>query len=332
MALYVFLALLALAVALKPEQKETARVEENKSRPSTALSSSELHEAEVSSNGMATFHRSLSQTKEIQATHNEARADSGSNTVNQTIGVMRAASTNSAGMAAIHGNTIFMRLHERPDIQVQHEILLNSTSSDMPAKSKIVAALLSFTGLGCCGIDRCYMNEPFLGIAKGLTLGGLGVWAIIDWFVIMLNCLSRDDSIASLSFQAQWNADTIETGHTLGVISAVLSSCLWCCLCSAMCFIRSWAAATKNKPKPGRRSFSGPASAPKMSPKPRKASEVKKIDEKAEDPTSLVPPAAEEVKNDGAEKAEADQKDAAGAETNEAETAGAEKADADTKT
>ena len=39
--------------------------------------------------------------------------------------------------------------------------------------------------LGCYGVDRFMLGETGLGVAKLLTCGGCGVWAIIDWFTIM---------------------------------------------------------------------------------------------------------------------------------------------------
>ena len=39
--------------------------------------------------------------------------------------------------------------------------------------------------VGHLGIDRFLLGDVGMGIAKLLTCGGLGVWTIIDWFIVM---------------------------------------------------------------------------------------------------------------------------------------------------
>ncbi len=51
-------------------------------------------------------------------------------------------------------------------------------------KDPTTALIISLLG-GQLGIDRFYIGDTGLGIAKLLTCGGFIIWAIIDWFLIM---------------------------------------------------------------------------------------------------------------------------------------------------
>lgn len=48
-------------------------------------------------------------------------------------------------------------------------------------KSPTVGFLCAFFG-GGLGIDRFWLGEVGLGIAKVLTCAGVGIWGIVDWF------------------------------------------------------------------------------------------------------------------------------------------------------
>lgn len=64
--------------------------------------------------------------------------------------------------------------------------MMQTTPSDLANYStKDQASAFLFSAfLGSYGIDRFYVGQTGLGIAKLLTCGGVGVWALIDTFII----------------------------------------------------------------------------------------------------------------------------------------------------
>tara|TARA_B110000240_G_C13381316_1_gene402656 strand:- start:456 stop:794 length:339 start_codon:yes stop_codon:yes gene_type:complete len=58
-----------------------------------------------------------------------------------------------------------------------------SVLSTIQYKDPTVSLIVSILA-GSLGIDRFLIGDTGLGIGKLLTCGGLGIWAIVDWFQI----------------------------------------------------------------------------------------------------------------------------------------------------
>jgi TM2 domain-containing membrane protein YozV len=63
-------------------------------------------------------------------------------------------------------------------------------------KDPTISLVISIVG-GTLGIDRFYLGDTGLGIIKLLTCGGLGIWTIIDWFLIMN--ITRDKNLVEIN-------------------------------------------------------------------------------------------------------------------------------------
>ena len=59
-------------------------------------------------------------------------------------------------------------------------------------KSNTVALLLCFF-LGVLGVHRFYVGKIGTGILQLLTLGGLGIWALIDMIMMILQKFTDGD-------------------------------------------------------------------------------------------------------------------------------------------
>ncbi len=62
----------------------------------------------------------------------------------------------------------------------------------MARRDQAVTFLLSYF-LGVFGVDRFYMGQVGLGIAKLLTGGGCGLWALIDYILVGMGSMRDGD-------------------------------------------------------------------------------------------------------------------------------------------
>lgn len=84
--------------------------------------------------------------------------------------------TNAKFFSPGHVNFIRERLLAADDSKWA---LINSVDLKDPTTVLIVSILV-----GNLGIDRFMIGDTGLGVAKLLTCGGLGIWGIVDWFLI----------------------------------------------------------------------------------------------------------------------------------------------------
>ncbi|NQX82979.1 MAG: TM2 domain-containing protein [Flavobacteriaceae bacterium] len=82
------------------------------------------------------------------------------------------------------------KMFESSQISVVRDVLLGMDESkwvmiqSIDYKDPTTSILISIFA-GGLGIDRFYIGQTGLGIAKLLTCGGLGIWALVDLFLIM---------------------------------------------------------------------------------------------------------------------------------------------------
>jgi membrane protein YdbS with pleckstrin-like domain len=63
-----------------------------------------------------------------------------------------------------------------------------------PTIDSTLAVFLEGCGFGALGFTYIAARRPALAMLKLLSAGGLGVWALVDWWVIMLAALDMEST------------------------------------------------------------------------------------------------------------------------------------------
>lgn len=92
--------------------------------------------------------------------------------------------------AEVAENDVFCRVCGHA-LKEGHE---RGTTHPVSPKSRLVAAILAWY-LGVFGVHRFYAGRIVSGIFMILTLGGLGLWALVDAIVILCGEFNDSDGL-----------------------------------------------------------------------------------------------------------------------------------------
>ena len=83
-------------------------------------------------------------------------------------------------------------------------------------KSKLTLFIIEALGLGFFGIDRMYTGEIGQGVFKCISFSGLGLWAIIDYIIVLINTISKSEE--GVFGVTKWSDDVNYVGNIALII------------------------------------------------------------------------------------------------------------------
>ncbi|CAJ1405111.1 unnamed protein product, partial [Effrenium voratum] len=113
-----------------------------------------------------------------------------------------------------------------------HEVRSNATTNstrveyelrtEQGGHSKVMLIFVVFLGLGFCGVDHCIVGNFILGTLKALTVGGFGFWFLLDWMLIVFNCVNEYSTLQGFGWDVAFRPCTIEDACRIGQITCLL--------------------------------------------------------------------------------------------------------------
>lgn len=91
----------------------------------------------------------------------------------------------------------YARYFDPSDMPMLRDRLLMAQQQKWPMLSSLdfkdpTLVLIISLLFGALGIDRFMIGDTGLGIGKLITLGGCGVWTVVDWFLIQQACRRKN--------------------------------------------------------------------------------------------------------------------------------------------